>query len=247
MNDKEPILKGIKVIEVASMVFVPSAAAVLADFGADVIKVESPPYGDLHRYGHQHPGMPVSKIPYVFQVENRNKKSIMLNLKHEEGKSILLDLVKNADIFLTNFRSKALQRLRITYDDFKAINSRLIYAQGTGYGDHGPEADKPGYDMVAYWSRSGMEAQMFPMSDWLGPIPYGTGDRVSGMNLLASILLALYDREKTGKGARISISLLSSGAWTNSTMIQAQLCGAQFNERVPREKAYNFTYIYYIL
>lgn len=246
MNHDKHILDGIRVIEVASMVYVPSAATIMSDFGAEVIKVESPPYGDIHRYGHQLPGMPVSEIPYVFQVENRNKKSIVLNLKRDEGRNILCELVKNADVFLTNYRAGALKKLQITYDDFKELNPRLIYAYGTGYGNKGPDADKPGYDMVAFWSRSGIEAQMFPMNDWLGPIPYGTGDRTSGTYLLNAILLALYDREKKGKGAKVSTSLLSAGAWTNATMIQAQLCGAQFNEKVPREKAYNFTYIYYV-
>lgn len=246
MSDNKHILDGIRVIEAASMVFVPSAATIMADFGAEVIKVESPPYGDIHRYGHQLPGMPVSEIPYVFQVENRNKKSILLNLKLEEGRTVLRKLIEKADVFLTNYRAAALKRLQMTYADFKELNPRLIYACGTGYGDEGPEADKPGYDMVAFWSRSGIEAQMFPLNDWLGPIPYGTGDRTSGSFLLNAILLALYNREKTGKGARVSTSLLCSGTWTNSTMIQAQLCEAQFHGRVPREQAHNFTYIYYL-
>jgi formyl-CoA transferase len=134
----------------------------------------------------------------------------------------------------------------MTYEDFRELNPRLIYAYGSGYGEEGPEANKPGYDMVCYWARSGLEAQMFPLNDWLGPIPYGSGDRPSGMNLLISILLALYDRERTGQGARVSTSLLSSGAWSNSTMIQAQLCGARFHQRVPREQSYNYAYIYYL-
>jgi formyl-CoA transferase len=228
------------------MVLVPSVAAVMADFGAEVIKVEPPGYGDIHRYGHQLPGMPVSEIPYAFQVENRHKKSIVLNLKTQEGLKILQELVANADVFMTNYRVAALRKLQMTYDDFRGLNPRLIYAYASGYGEKGPEADKPGYDMVCYWARSGLEAQMFPLNDWLGPIPYGSGDRPSGMNLLTAILLALYDRQKTGKGARVSTSLLSSGVWTNSTMIQAQLCGARFNNRVSREQSYNFTALYYL-
>jgi formyl-CoA transferase len=245
MSDGKHILDGLRVIEVDSMVFAPSAGVVMADFGAEVIKVE-PQQGDLHRYGHLLPGMPESEIPYAFQVENRNKKSIVLNLKMEEGRKILRDLVEKADVFLTNYRAPALKKLQMTYEDFRELNPRLIYAYGSGYGEEGPEANKPGYDMICYWARSGLEAQMFPMNDWLGPIPYGSGDRPSGMNLLISILLALYDRERTGKGARVSTSLLSSGAWSNSTMIQAQLCGARFHQRVPREQSYNFSYLYYL-
>ena len=245
-HSKHYILEGIRVVEAASMVFVPSAAAVLADYGAEVIKVEAPPGGDIHRYGHLSPGMPESTIPYAFQVENRNKKSIVLNLKEEEGRRILRELVAGADVFLTNYRPGALKKLKMTYKDLQAVNPRLIYGYGSGYGDTGPEADKPGYDMVSFWSRSGIEAQAFPLNDWLGPLPYGAGDRPSGMHLTIAILLALYDREKTGKGARVSTSLLHSGVWTNATMVSAALCGAQFRGRVPREESYNFTYIYYL-
>jgi crotonobetainyl-CoA:carnitine CoA-transferase CaiB-like acyl-CoA transferase len=244
VSDPRYILESLRVIEVDTMVFAPSAGAVMADFGAEVIKVE-PRKGDLHRYGHLNPGMPESEIPYAFQVENRSKKSIVLDLKMEEGRKILRDLVAKADVFLTNYRARALKKLRMAYEDFRELNPRLIYAYGSGYGEEGPEADKAGYDAVCYWARSGLEAQMFPMNDWLGTIPYGAGDRPSGMNLLTSILLALYDRERTGKGTRVSTSLLSSGVWSNSTMVQAQLCGARFHQKVPREQSYNFTHLYY--
>jgi formyl-CoA transferase len=245
MNEKY-ILQGIRVVEAASMVLIPSVAAVMADFGAQVIKVEPPGGGDIHRYGHQLPGMPVSEIPYTFQVENRNKKSIVLDLKAEAGREIMLDFIAKADVFVTNYRTQALKKLKMTYEDFKKINKRLIYAYASGYGETGPEAGKPGYDMVSFWTRSGIEAQVFPVEGWPCGFPYGSGDRPAGMNLLTAVLLALLSREKTGEGSRVTTSLLSSGAWTNSTMIQAALCGAQFNPKVPRERAYNFTYIHYM-
>jgi crotonobetainyl-CoA:carnitine CoA-transferase CaiB-like acyl-CoA transferase len=244
--DKKYILQGIRVIEAASMVLVPAVTAVMADFGAEVIKVEPPGGGDIHRYGHQVPGMPVSEIPYAFQVENRNKKSIVLNLKDEMGREILRELILKADVFATNYRATALTKLGMTYEDFKKINRHLIYAYGSGYGEKGPEANKPGYDSVSYWARSGIEAQVFPLDGWLSGFPYGSGDRPSGMNLLTAVLLALFARERTGEGAKVSTSLLASGAWANSTMIAASLCGAQFNEKVPREQAVNFTYSYYM-
>jgi 1-acyl-sn-glycerol-3-phosphate acyltransferase len=156
--DTKHLLQGIRVIEAATMVFVPSAAAIMADFGAEVIKVEAPSRGDIHRYGHQLPGMPESQIPYVFQVDNRIKKSVVLNLKEKEGREVLRKLIASADVFLTNYRTGALKKLKMTYEDFQAINPRLIYGYGSGYGETGPEADKPGYDMVCYWSRSGIEA-----------------------------------------------------------------------------------------
>jgi len=246
MAEDKRLLEGIKVVEAATMVFVPCAAAVMADYGADVVKVEAPGVGDIHRYGHQLPGMPVSEIPYCFHVDNRNKKSIVLNLKEEAGREILRKLIADADVFLTSYRSAALKKLQLTYEDLEPLNPRLIYAYGSGYGERGPEAAKPGYDMVCYWSRSGIESQVFPLSDWLGPIPYGAGDHPSGITLLTAIMLALYDRERTGRGTRVSTSLLACGAWANSTMIQGELCGAAFNEKVPREQSYNFTYIYYM-
>ncbi len=170
---------------------------------------------------------------------------MVLNLKEEAAREILQKLIRNADVFMTNYRAAALEKLRMTYEDFQKINSRLVYAYATGYGEKGPEASKPGYDMVSYWTRSGFEDQVFPVEGWLSPLPYGSGDRPSGMNLLSAVLLALLGREKTGKGARVSTSLLASGAWSNATMISAGLCGARYNEKVPRERAYNSTYIYY--
>ncbi len=133
----------------------------------------------------------------------------------------------------------------MTYEDFQSINSRLIYASASGYGEEGPEAGNPGYDAVSYWARSGIESHIFPQDGWLRPFPYGSGDRPAGMNLLTAILLALFHRTKTGKGTKVSTSLLASGAWANGTMIQAKLCGAAFHEKAPRTKSFNFTYLHY--
>jgi len=234
------------VVEAANMVYVPCVGAVMADFGAEVIKVEPPGGGDIHRYGHQLPGMPVSEIPYAFQMDNRNKKSVVLDLRTEPGKEAMLKLLRRADVFLTNYRRGALKRLNMTYDDLRPLNPRLIYAYGSGYGEIGPEADKPGYDSVCYWSRSGIESTVFPLNDWLGPLPYGSGDHPSGMMLMNAVLLALLAREKTGLGTKVSNSLIGCGVYANSVTIQAQLCNAQFNPKVPRENSYNFTYIYYL-
>ncbi len=161
MGGKEHLLGGIRVVEAANMVYVPCVGAVMSDFGAEVIKVEPPGGGDIHRYGHQLPGMPVSEIPYAFQVDNRNKRSVVLDLRTEPGKEAMLRLLSRADVFLTNYRRGALKRLNMTYDDLRPLNPRLIYAYGSGYGEIGPEADKPGYDSVCYWSRSGIEPQSF--------------------------------------------------------------------------------------
>ena len=226
------------------MVMVPSVGAALADYGAQVIKIE-PLEGDLNRRGHRIPGMPLHDHEYCFLADNRGKRSLSIDLKAPESRDILRRLVEGADVFLTNHRPKSLDGLGLGWPALQALNPRLVYAHGTGFGDTGEEIDKPGFDSVCYWSRSGMEASLFPLDGWLGPLGYGTGDHPAGMALLASVLLALFARERTGSGTRVSCSLLASGAWSNAVMIQAKLLGAQFLERRPREDARSFTAVYY--
>jgi formyl-CoA transferase len=239
------VLADIRVVEVGTMVFAPSACAILADFGAEVIKVEPPGKGDLNRHYHTLPGMPVSDLSYTFQADNRNKKSVAIDVKTAAGYEILTRLVARADVFATNYRLSALNRLKLTYDDLKSIQPRLIYALGTAFGEEGSERDKPGYDAVTYWSRSAIESQVFPVDGWLGPFPYGSGDHPSGTALFGAILLGLYERQKTGRGCKVSTSLLANGAWANATMLQAQLAGATFGEKRPRARAYNFATLHY--
>ena len=238
------LLSGIRVVEAASMIMVPSVGAALADYGAQVIKIE-PLEGDMNRRGHQIPGMPLHDYEYCFLPDNRGKQSLSIDLKAPESRPILRRLIESADVFLTNHRPKALASLGLDWPQLQAMNPRLVYAHGTGFGDAGDEVDKPGFDSVCYWSRSGMEANLFPLDGWLGPLGYGTGDHPAGMALLSSLLLALFARERTGLGTRVSCSLLASGAWSNSVMIQAKLVGAQFLERKPREDARSFTSVYY--
>jgi crotonobetainyl-CoA:carnitine CoA-transferase CaiB-like acyl-CoA transferase len=242
--DEAGLLAGVRVLEAASMIMVPSVGAVLADYGAQVIKLE-PIEGDLNRRGHRIPGMPIHDYEYCFLPDNRGKRSLSIDLKAPEARPILRRLVEGADIFLTNHRPKSLQSLGLGWNELQAINPRLVYAHGTGFGDLGEEIDKPGFDSVSYWSRSGMEANMFPADGWLGPLGYGTGDHPTGMALLSAVLLALFARERSGRGTRVSCSLLANGAWSNSVMIQAKLLGAQFLERRPREDARSFTSVYY--
>ena len=244
MSSKPAILDGIKVVEAATMVMVPSVGAILAEYGAEVIKIESLD-GDLNRRGHEIPGMPDHDYEYCFLPDNRNKKSLSVNLKHRDGLDVLYRLVDDADIFLTNHRRKALDKLKISYDILGKRNPRLIYAHGTGFGDKGIEADKPGFDAVSYWSRSAMEATLFPIEGWLGPLGYGTGDHPSGMALFGAVMLALFKRQTSGEGCRVSTSLLANGAWSNSIIIQARQCEALFHERRPREEAINFSGVYY--
>jgi crotonobetainyl-CoA:carnitine CoA-transferase CaiB-like acyl-CoA transferase len=246
MNPASPLpLANLRVVEVGTMVFAPAACAILADFGADVVKIEPPGQGDLNRHYHNLPGMPVSELPYTFQADNRNKKSLALDVKSPAGYEVLRKLVAQADVFATNYRPSALKRLRLTYEDLQPIQPRLIYALGTGFGERGPESDKPGYDSVCYWSRSGIESQVFPVDSWLNAFPYGAGDHPSGTALFGAIMLGLYQRQQTGRGCKVSTSLLANGAWANATMLQAQLAGAKFFEKRPRDQAYNFIALHY--
>jgi len=244
-ENNSALLEGIKVLELTTMVFGPAAGVVLSDFGADVIKIEPPVTGDLNRNWHKIPGLPISEIPYAFQMTNRNKRSLVLDLKNSDAHEALCKLVKEADIFITNYRLDAVSRLKIDYETMKAINPKLIYALATGYGEKGEEKDKPGYDTICYWTRSAFENHIFPYEGWLHNFPFGAGDHPSGMTLFASIMSGLYKRQKTGEGCKVTTSLLANGAWSNSVMLQAQLSNAEFREKRPRERAYNFSSLNY--
>ena len=237
-------LDGIRVVDAASMVMVPSAAVVLADFGADVIKLE-PPQGDLNRRGHLIPGMPTHGEQYCFLQDNRNKRSLAIDLKHPEARPVFERLIETADVFFTNTRHAALERNGLDYESLSKVNPRLIFAHGTGYGNAGAERDKPGFDAVCYWSRSGLESTLFPLEGELGPLPYGSGDHPSGMTLVTAVLLALLQRDRTGRGSYVSTSLLANGAWSNAITMQARLLDASFPDRRPRHDPINFAVVYY--
>jgi len=238
------MLAGLRVVEAASMILVPAAGAVMADFGADVVKVE-PPEGDQNRYLHELPTLPDSEVPYSFVMDNRGKKGMVLDLKQPDGLAVLRRLLEGADVFLTNYRAGALARLGLRYEDVAALNPRIVYANGTGFGERGAEAEKPAYDTVVYWTRSGIETNLLTPDGTLGQIPAGSGDHPSAMTLFAAIVLALFARERTGRGAKVTTSLLANGAWANATTLQAKLCGAVFPPKVTRAGSRSFGSIYY--
>ena len=219
------LLEGIRVIEVATFVFAPAAGTVLSDFGAEVVHVEPPGSGDPYRYlGNLRP-LPECEEDYCWLLDGRNKKSIVIDLKHADGRDVLLELVRGADIFITNYHPSVLQQLDLGYETLAAENPRLIYAHGTGYGEVGPEAEKPGYDATAWWARSGLMDAVRPAGGELAMSTAGMGDHPSSLSIVAGISLALYARERTGKGTKVSTSLIANGAWANSILIQAALCG----------------------
>src|SRR6267142_1313045 len=224
---EENIFSGLKVVELASFIAGPAAATILSDFGADVIKVE-PPNGELWRHGQKIPPQPRSEEPYPFQLANRNKRGVALNLKAASAQQVLERLAKWADVFIVNTPHPARKKLKLEYDDVAQWNPRLIYADLTGFGEKGPDAALPGFDLTAFWARSGL---LFMTRDAGEPPTWpvaGSGDNATAVGLYSAIVTALYRRERTGEGAHVTTSLLAEGVWSASVSIQAALCDAKF-------------------
>jgi len=226
-NTADNIFSGLKVVDFASFIAGPSAAVILSDFGADVVKVE-PPSGDLWRHGHQIPPQPQAKDAYPWHLANRNKRGMTLDLKSPSAQSVLERLVRWADVFIVNTPHPARKKLKLEYEYVVQWNPRLIYADLTGFGEKGPDATLPGFDITAYWARSGL----LSMTRDAGSPPTwpvaGSGDNATAVGLYAAIVTALYRRERTGKGSYVTTSLLAEGVWSASVFIQAALCEANF-------------------
>jgi crotonobetainyl-CoA:carnitine CoA-transferase CaiB-like acyl-CoA transferase len=221
------IFSGLKVVDLASFIAGPSAAVILSDFGADVVKVE-PPSGDLWRHGHKIPPQPQANDAYPFHLSNRNKRGITLDLKSPSAAKVLERLVKWADVLIVNTPHPARKRLNLEYEDVATWNPRLIYADITGFGEKGPDANLPGFDITSYWARSGL----LSMTRDAGAPPTwpvaGSGDNATAVGLYSAIVTALYRRERTGQGSSVTTSLLAEGVWSASVSIQAALCQAKF-------------------
>src|SRR6266404_5046754 len=219
------IFSGLKVVDLASFIAGPGAAVILSDFGADVIKVE-PPTGDLQRIIFKVPPQPRSKDNYPWHLDNRNKRGLALDLKSARAGEILERLVKWADVLIVNTPQPARKRLKLTYEDVASWNPRLIYADVTGYGDKGPDADLPGFDITAYGARSGLLSLTRDSGAPPTLPPSGSGDHATAVGLYGAIVTALYRRERTGKGGYVTTSLLAQGVWSGSMYVQAALAGA---------------------
>ena len=201
-------MDGVKVVDMGVWVAGPSSAGILADWGADVIKIESPT-GDPFR------GLatPTGPLPAPFDLDNRGKRSIALNFDEPEGLAIAKRLIDEADVFVSNMRPRALAKFGLSYDDCAKTNPRLIYAQVSAYGPDTDDANRASYDLGAFWSRAGVGLALVPPG---GPPPQqrgAIGDHTTGANTAGAISAALYSREKTGKGQRIAVSLLRSGVY----------------------------------
>ncbi len=239
MTDSDSPFHGLKVIDCASYIAAPVAATLLADFGADVIKVE-PPDGDPHRRLIDLLGVVDAPCNFVWELASRHKRSLALDLKQADGQAVLHRLVAQADVFVTNLPLPVRARLGVTADSLRALNPRLVYASMTAYGETGPEADKSGFDITAYWARTGL-MDLVRNDDSAPPARSvaGMGDHPSATTLFAGIAMALYRRERTGQGALVSSSLLANGLWSNAVQVQGQLCGAAAPRRQGRQAAAN--------
>jgi crotonobetainyl-CoA:carnitine CoA-transferase CaiB-like acyl-CoA transferase len=222
------IFSDLKVLDLASFIAGPAAATILSDFGADVIKVEPPGIGDPYRFFSKAPPNPQSEANYPWQLTNRNKRSIALDLKSEAAKEVLQRLAQWADVMVVNFPPRVKQSLGLAFEQVSPLNPRLIYADITGYGANGAEADRPGFDLTAYWARTGlMQVTHDAGSPPTLPIP-GIGDHATASTLYGAIVTGLYIRERTGKGTHVSTSLIAEGAWAAATWIEGALNGAHF-------------------
>jgi len=236
---EEGAFDGLRVVELAQWVFVPVAGAVLADWGADVIRIERPegdPYRGLATQGI---GTDSGGVNLSIALANRGKRSVALDLRHEEGRVVLERLLDTADVFLTNFRPGALGRLGLDADTLTERYPALVYARGHGYGVRGPDADRPGYDASAFWARGGLAHVLTPPSM---DQPIGQrgamGDRNGAMGLAFGIAAALLKRTRTGRGSVVDVSLLATAMWTLSSDVLSALGGGH-----PRAMSAGGTYV----
>ena len=238
-QDPQSVFSGLKVVEIASFIAAPAAATMLSDFGADVIKVEAPGIGDPQRLLSSVPPSPAAPGNYSWHLANRNKRGMSINLKSEGGTQILKRLVEWADVVITNFPHGTREGLHLGYDEVSSWNPRIIYADITGFGDAGPDARLPGFDLTAFWSRSGLLASTRDAGAPPTSPPWGSGDYTTAVAIYAAITTALYHRERTGKGANVGTSLLATGVWATGTLVSAALAGAKPYELNDRNKPVN--------
>jgi crotonobetainyl-CoA:carnitine CoA-transferase CaiB-like acyl-CoA transferase len=210
------VMQGVRILEVAEHTFVPAASALMADWGAEVIKIEHVERGDAMRSLASSGTTTIpSDVHVLLEHSNRGKRSLALDLTSDEGLEILHKLAVTADIFLTNKLPGVRKKLRIDVEDIQAVNPKIIYVRGTGQGSNGPDADKGSYDALAFWARSGIGMSLArpEYGHVPGPPGPGFGDSIGAMTIAGGMMGALYHREKSGEGAVVDVSLLSTGLW----------------------------------
>jgi crotonobetainyl-CoA:carnitine CoA-transferase CaiB-like acyl-CoA transferase len=222
IHSKGP-LEGVKVIEMGTWIAVPGAAAILGDWGADVIKVENLEGGDPLRGIRRVENIEIKDMHFGWELVNRNKKSIAMDTRTEQGKEILYKLTKTVDIFMTNRVPRGTGQQGLDYTSLSRLKPRLIYVLFTGFGEIGPDREKAGYDITAFWARGGFMYKTGEPGRIPPTQPLSVGDQISAMYIAGAISTALFARERTGKGQKISLSLYQNAAWTIAWELQAFL------------------------
>jgi crotonobetainyl-CoA:carnitine CoA-transferase CaiB-like acyl-CoA transferase len=231
------LLKGLKVVEFASYIAAPGAACILGDWGADVIKIERPG-GDSMRHIFADLSTELAGNP-TFDLDNRGKRGVVLDIAKPEGRDALARLAASADVFLTNVRPAALKRAGLDETTLRAVNPRLVYAVVTGYGLEGPDAHKPGFDVTAFWARAGVANMTAPKGTDPFMLRSGFGDHITSLATVSAILAALYEREQTGKGRLVQTSLLATGVYTVGSDLAVQLKFGKLASNRPRNHPLN--------
>ncbi|TEB09108.1 CaiB/BaiF CoA transferase family protein [Pelotomaculum propionicicum] len=227
-------LKGVKVIDLTTFAAGPATTKILADWGADVIKIE-PPEGDITRIvsGNDGSGIPYSEeIMPTYELINGNKRSLALDLKSPEGKEVLDKLLTQANCFVTNFRTKALKKLGLDYETVSQKYPHIVWARVSGYGELGPLADDPGFDIVAFWARSGLMIDITEKDTSPVVAPFAFGDLNVASTFAGGICAALYNQAKTGKGDKVMISLYAQAVWGVSYAVAS----TQFGQKFPKSR-----------
>jgi crotonobetainyl-CoA:carnitine CoA-transferase CaiB-like acyl-CoA transferase len=235
------VMEGVRVLEVAQFTFVPAAGAVLADWGADVIKIEHPVRGDAQRGLIRVGAEPINpERNTIMEHPNRGKRSVGIDVATPAGLDLIYRIARTADVFLTNFLPDARQRLKIDIEHIRAINPDIIYARGSAHGDKGPEREVGGYDGTAFWTRGGIGYALTP-EELPGVMSQGIpafGDTIGGTFIAGGIAGALFHRERTGKAAEVDVSLMSAAAWAYaSSMAMNMEYGFQIRSPYPRSGA----------
>lgn len=222
-------LDGLRVIDAANWLAAPAAAGLMADMGADVIKIE-PPTGDTYR-SVQRNAAPGRTVFAGWENDNRGKRGVALDLETEAAREVMLRLVEQADVLITNFTPSRAERYGLTYEMVRGRNPRIIYTAFSGYGTRGPDANRLGFDFLAFWARSGLQSLIGEASaPPVQPLP-GQGDHTTTLNILAAVLVALRLRDQSGEGQRVEVTLQQTGMWVISNQLQNALLG---NETPPK-------------
>jgi crotonobetainyl-CoA:carnitine CoA-transferase CaiB-like acyl-CoA transferase len=215
-------MKGLRVLEVAQFTFVPAAGAILADWGADVIKVEHPVRGDTQRGFLNMGGVELDPLRHtLIEHPNRGKRSVGIDITTPDGQALLYELAKQSDVFLTNYLPRARQKNKFDVEHIRAANPDIIYVRGSALGDKGPEREVGGFDGTCFWSRSGVAHALTP-AELDGPLAQGIpafGDSIGGMFIAGGVCAALLHRERTGEASEVDVSLLSTAWWASGALI----------------------------